>query len=303
MRFTVQQKTIQGKRHENQDRMGYIFTQDALLMVVCDGLGGHEHGEKAATWVLDALAHRFQHFAKPTIADPMVFLEASVTAAHSLILSRTLSEGMRSSPRTTVVCALVQHGQVWFAHAGDSRGYLIRADEIIHRSKDHSKLQFLVDTGRMRADELTHNHPERNRLINCVGAELTPRVEHAGPFSLLENDLVLLCSDGVWGAIEELQLLRLIARGELVQALPNLVATASMLAGDQADDATGVAMRWLGLLPESDSIDSKSVRPDDFQSTIQITLAPDVEIEAMSDAEIDEQIRQIHEAIRNRQNK
>ena len=168
MRFTVQQKSIQGKRHENQDRMGYIFTQESLLLVVCDGLGGHEHGEKAASWLLEALAHRFQHFAKPQIADPMVFLEASITAAHSLILSRTLSEGLRSSPRTTVVCALIQNGQVWFAHAGDSRSYLLRGDAVIHRSRDHSKLQYLVDTGRMDPSEVTHNHPERNRLINCV---------------------------------------------------------------------------------------------------------------------------------------
>ena len=86
MKFTVHQASLQGKRHENQDRMGHIYTRDALLLLVCDGLGGHAHGEEASQWVLETVAQRFQRFATPTLPAPDVFLEASVMAAHSRIL-------------------------------------------------------------------------------------------------------------------------------------------------------------------------------------------------------------------------
>ena len=290
MRFTTQQNSLQGKRHDNQDRMGYIYSQDALLMVVCDGLGGHEHGEIAATWVLETLAHRFQHFAKPIIADPIVFLEASIIAAHGLIINRSMRDSLKSSPRTTVVVALIQNGQVWIAHAGDSRAYLIRDDMLHLRTHDHSKLQYLVDTGRIDPGSITHNHPDRNKLINCVGAEIPPRVEHTGPVKLVANDLMMLCTDGVWGAMEELQLLRIIGRGDIARDLPDLVATAHAMGGDYADDATAIVIRWL----ENEQTQDTEV----FQSTIQITLASNTDLMAMTDDEIDAQIREIHEAIK-----
>jgi PPM family protein phosphatase len=296
MRFSIQQNTIQGKRHDNQDRMGHIYTKDALLLVVCDGLGGHGNGEKAAAWALETLAQRFQYFAKPLIYDPVIFLEASIIAAHKRILKKTPIENLSTHPRTTIVCALIQAGQIWIAHSGDSRAYHIRAGSAIARTRDHSKLQFLIDTRRIKASDAGPNHPDRNRLINCLGAEIPPSVEHTGPFKLLENDIILLCSDGVWGSLSDDQLLKIISQPSLSQALPLLVSSASNSGGIYADDATGLAVRWLADFSDSNLVDSEHIKAD-FESTVHLTLTQATDMRIMTDEEMNQQVLEIRKAL------
>jgi PPM family protein phosphatase len=302
MRFSIQQNTIQGKRHENQDRMGYIYTREALLLVICDGLGGHGNGEMAATWALKTMAQRFQHFAKPTFEDPQAFLEASIVLAHARILKNTLSHHLPSHPRTTIACALIQKGKVWIAHAGDSRVYLIRNGLLLSCTKDHSKLQYLVDIGKISAADAPYNHPGRNRLINCIGGDVFPFVEHTGPFDLSGNDTVLLCSDGVWGVMEESDLLATINHPNLSKGLPELVNRAAQAGGDYADDATAIAMRWLTEIPTNGGVDSSTIAHE-FESTVHLTLTPDTDISVMTDKEMDDQITEINQALEKLKNR
>ncbi len=300
MRFSIQQNTVQGKRHDNQDRMGYIYTRDALLLVVCDGLGGHGNGEKAAAWALQTMAQRFQFFAKPKIEDPQAFLEASVIAAHGSILKKTLKTDLSTNPRTTIACALVQDGEVWFAHAGDTRVYLIRAGKILAKTKDHSKLQYMLDTGKISPEKATLNHPDRNRLINCLGAEVFPAVEQTGPYGLLEKDILLLCSDGVWGVMQDADLLGLMGHADLSVGLPSLVNSAALAGGIYADDATALALRWLLEVPkqggDASNVDSETIAAE-FESTVNLTLTQSTDIRVMSDEEMDAQIAEINQAI------
>ncbi len=296
MRFSIQQNTIEGKRHENQDRMGHIYTREALLLVVSDGLGGHGNGEMAAQWSLQTLAQRFQFFAKPHIEDPEAFLEASIVSAHASILKKTLSANLSSHPRTTIACALIQGSHVWFAHAGDSRAYLIRDGAVVTRTKDHSKLQYLLDTGKITPEQVTADHPDRNRLINCLGADVFPTVEQSGPFLLHEKDTVLLCTDGVWGVLSEADLLSTISQTDLSKGLPSLVNRAAIAGGAYADDATAIAMRWLSEVPAKDGIDSSAI-PNEFESTVHLTLTQSTDIRVMTDAEMDAQIAEINQAL------
>jgi PPM family protein phosphatase len=309
MRFAIQQNTIQGKRHENQDRMGYIYTRESLLLVVCDGLGGHGNGEMAAAWALEMLAQRFHHYAKPKIDDPQAFLEASIVAAHARILKKTLADGLSTHPRTTIVCTLIQDGHVWIAHAGDSRAYLVRKGQVLERTKDHSKLQYLVDIGKVSAAQATKDHPDRNRLINCLGAEVFPTVEQTGPYALVDKDTLLLCTDGVWGVLDDADLLNIIAQPDLTKSLPALVNRASMLGGVYADDATALAMRWLIDTPNKNDKDGKDDKQDkegidsstiinDFESTVHLTLTQATDMRVMSDEEMDAQIAEINQALK-----
>ncbi len=309
MRFAIQQNTIQGKRHENQDRMGYIYTRESLLLVVCDGLGGHGNGEMAATWALEMLAQRFHHYAKPKIEDPQAFLEASIVAAHARILKKTLSDNLSTHPRTTIVCTLVQEGHVWVAHAGDSRAYLVRNGRVLQRTKDHSKLQYLIDIGKISPAQATKDHPDRNRLINCLGAEVFPTVEQTGPYVLVENDTLLLCTDGVWGVLDDADLLDVINQPDLAKGLPSLVSRAAVMGGVYADDATALAMRWLADTSSKESKDNKNVKEykegidsstiiNEFESTVHLTLTKATDIRVMSDEEMDAQIAEINQALK-----
>lgn len=82
MRFSVYQESKKGARRVNQDRMGYCFTRDAMLMVLCDGLGGHSLGEVAAQQALQTMARQFQRHARPSIRNPRDFLHESIMLAH-----------------------------------------------------------------------------------------------------------------------------------------------------------------------------------------------------------------------------
>jgi PPM family protein phosphatase len=297
MRFSIQQNTIQGKRHENQDRMGYIYTREALLLVVCDGLGGHGNGEMAASWTLELIAQRFHRDAKPKIENPRAFLETTIIAAHVRILKKTLTEHLSTHPRTTVVCALIQNDQVWWAHAGDSRAYLVRRGQIVQRTKDHSKLQYLIDAGRMLPEEATKNHPDRSRLINCLGAEVFPNVEQTGPFPLFEKDIVFLSTDGVWGVLDEPDLLGMLAHADLSRGIPSLVNRASVLGGIYADDATALAVRWLAELPQKEGVDSGTLI-NEFESTVLLSMDDANDVRVMSDEEMDAKIAEINDALK-----
>ncbi|RIJ44070.1 serine/threonine-protein phosphatase, partial [Maribellus luteus] len=163
MRFSVYQESKKGARRVNQDRMGYCFTRDAMLMVLCDGLGGHSLGEVAAQQALQTMARQFQRHARPSIRNPRDFLHESIMLAHRDIHRYAETNGLPDAPRTTIVCALAQRGSLHWAHAGDSRMYLMRKGELVTRTRDHSKIENLLQQDRVLPMQVAH-HPERNKI-------------------------------------------------------------------------------------------------------------------------------------------
>ncbi|MFP5409021.1 MAG: PP2C family protein-serine/threonine phosphatase, partial [Gammaproteobacteria bacterium] len=85
MKFTIYQASRQGGRKNNQDRVAYSYSREALLMVVADGMGGHMHGELAAQIAVQTLTDQFQKHAKPRLADPLMFLTDAGARAHYAI--------------------------------------------------------------------------------------------------------------------------------------------------------------------------------------------------------------------------
>src|SRR4051812_46626423 len=120
MQFSVFQETHIGGRKVNQDRMGYSFTRDSLLLVLADGMGGHVRGEMAATIMMQTMSTMFQQQATPYVKRPERFLEEAFFAAHEEILRYKEANKLPESPRTTVVACLIQHNSAIWAHCGDS---------------------------------------------------------------------------------------------------------------------------------------------------------------------------------------
>lgn len=245
MRFAIYQDTAIGSRSVNQDRMGYCFTVDALLMIVADGMGGHLRGEVAAQLTLQTVGAAFQTQAKPRIADPVSFLDSSLRAAHREILRYQTAHDLPEAPRTTVVAAIVQDGRIWWAHAGDSRLYLVRDDAIVGRTRDHSKVQTLVALGLIKPGE-EENHPERNKVLNCLGSPFEPTVEINPAVKLRQGDRVLLCSDGLWSGFNELGLVQAVAGKPIENVIPDMIAAAIESNGRYADNTTAVGLVWEG---------------------------------------------------------
>ena len=152
MRFTIFQESRKGSRKVNQDRIAYTYGRDTLLMVVADGMGGHVGGEIAAQICVRLFVERFQQEAKPVLRNPIGFLEESMTRAHQALGSYANQFSMLETPRTTCVACVVQAGRAYWAHVGDSRLYLFRHGKAIGQTKDHSKVQYMVDQGLLNPD-------------------------------------------------------------------------------------------------------------------------------------------------------
>ncbi len=295
MRFSIYQDSLLGSRKSNQDRMGYSFTRDTLLMIVADGMGGHLRGEVAAQITLKTVAAAFQIAARPSLADPAGFLDMSLRRAHREILRFQELHHLPESPRTTVVACVIQHGFAWWAHAGDSRLYWVRDGECVMRTEDHSKVQSLVNMGLITKAE-QENHPERNKVLNCLGSPFDPMVELSGAHELERGDRMLLCSDGVWSAMSDPEVCRAISAAPLVTSVPALVQEAVSTEGPSADNATAVAVHWEGDDDESD-LSSLLVPDGAVTTTIAVGLDDvDDKVEITED-EIEQTIREIREAI------
>jgi len=296
VRFSIYQDSLIGGRSYNQDRMGYCFTRDTLMMIVADGMGGHLRGEVAAQLTLQAAAAAFQRAARPAIADPAGFLDLSLRMGHREILRYQAANNLPESPRTTVVACIIQHGHAWWAHAGDSRLYWIRHGECVSRTEDHSKVQNLVNLGMITPEE-QETHPERNKVLNCLGSPFEPTIELSGAHELEMGDHIVLCSDGVWSAMNDPTLARAVTAAPLLTSVPALVQRAVSAEGPTADNATALAVHWEG---DDNELSSQEVPDGAITTTIIVGLDQEeqaVAPEAISEDEIEKTIREIREAI------
>ncbi len=243
MRFSIFQESRKGGREANEDRTSYAYTRDSLLMVVADGMGGHLHGEVASQIAAQLLTEAFQREAKPTLADPLGFLQKSITDAHFALGDYAKARNLVESPRTTCVACVVQDSTAFWAHVGDSRLYHIREGRIQAQTRDHSRVQMLVDQGRVR-EEAVAAHPDRNKIFNCIGAVALPQVELSRPTLLREDDTLILCTDGWWGPLAGKLITRALLKSDLMKAIPELLDLAELRGGADRDNLSVVAMTW-----------------------------------------------------------
>ncbi|HXF46901.1 MAG TPA: protein phosphatase 2C domain-containing protein [Burkholderiaceae bacterium] len=303
MRFSIYQESKKGGRRVNQDRMGYLYTRDSLLLLVADGMGGHARGEVAAQLTLQTMAAMYQRDAKPLLPDPARFLEESVLAAHRELHRYRAEHSLPEAPRTTIVACVVQQGLATWAHAGDSRLYLIRGSRIVERTIDHSRVHHLVSSGLIRPED-AKDHPERNRIFNCIGAYVAPTVEISKPVALRNGDTLLLCTDGLWGTLTDRQIAEGFAGKTVMRAVPELMETALANGGPDADNCTAVAMTWAGtesvdMVPPTEAPVSTLVMPDGaVTSTVQFPRHAELGAdEELTEDKIDEAVAEIQRAI------
>lgn len=301
MRFSIFQDSKTGGRKTNQDRMGYCYTRDALLMIVADGMGGHVQGEIAAQITLQTVGNAFQRQAIPALRHPLRFFQESFEEAHNEILRYRALHNLPDSPRTTVVACIVQHDHAWWAHAGDSRLYWLRGGAIMGQTRDHSRVQSLLDRQLITPNE-ARLHPDRNKLYNCLGSPERPRIELSEKAKLMPGDTLLLCSDGLWSVVPEATIASAFARHTVMRAVPDLIEMALKRGGPTSDNVTALAMTWEGGHPVAPAHDVSTLAMPVGSVTSTIIQAdpglPLPEVDVLSDDEIEKAIREIRESIR-----
>lgn len=300
MQFSVYQESRIGARKVNQDRMGYIFTRDALLMLLADGMGGHIRGEMAATIAMQTIGTMFQQQATPTIKRPERFLEDCFYAAHREIHRYTELHKLPETPRTTIVACLIQHNEAIWAHCGDSRLYWIRKGQVLARTQDHSRIATLISQGKIAPNE-RDSHPERHKLFNCLGSSNAPIVETSRKATMMPGDIIFLCSDGLWSVLPDNLIAKKFVDSTIVRAVPELLNKAISTAGINSDNATALAVMWLGTnsLKDDSTISTNTLQIGEVTSMIQTEPqeAAGMSGGTVDDQEIEKAIEEIRNAI------
>ncbi len=307
MKFTIHQSSRYGSRPYNQDRLAYSYSKDALLLVIADGMGGHRHGEVAAQLAIKSLTDAFQEEATPILKSPAKFLNTHIQHIHEAIGSLTLTNDLLEAPRTTIVAAILQHGTLYCAHVGDSRLYHFRNGKLLYRTQDHSIVQALQRKGLISKQEML-THPDRNKIYNCLGGDKTPQIDIAQTQNLQEGDILLLCTDGLWASLSEETIADILQRGAISKVIPNLIALAEKLNGEDSDNISAIGMQWgePAHSPQENSLAvSTATMPLDetttiINPTIQTTIRNDSDaqvVQDLTDEEIEKAIAEIQAAI------
>jgi serine/threonine protein phosphatase PrpC len=248
MNYTIAQESRIGGRPINQDRAAWLATADAVLMVVADGMGGHLQGEVAAQIAIDTMTERFRGEAKPRLVHPNHFLVTTLRQAHETIVRYAADCRIppHAAPRTTCIACVVQDGQAIWAHAGDSRLYLIhghaKGQPRVAQTRDHSVVQRMIDSGSLSHAEAAR-HPLRSHVFSCLGGDVAPHIEVSQTVALQDGDLIALCTDGAWSPLGE-TLVTELGRAPLNSSVPHLLDAAERAAGPGADNLTLIALRW-----------------------------------------------------------
>mgnify|MGYP006163167273 FL=1 len=270
MRFSVYQISRKGGREKNEDRMGYCYTRDSGLFALADGMGGHPEGEMASQLALQTMAALFQRDARPKLADPLRFLQDAVMAGHHQLLRYASEKGLIDTPRTTIVACILQGNTAYWAHCGDSRLYFVRGEKLIARTRDHSYSELQSSLSSVVPVNERYN---RNVLFTCLGSPGKPVVDTAGPLLLQEGDRLLLCSDGLWGTVEDELITNHLATRSISDAVPELVEVALRNGGPKCDNVTVLAMEWEGTgHDEQSSVLTETLGEEVFASTIQASM-------------------------------
>jgi serine/threonine protein phosphatase PrpC len=237
--------SLLGGRGVIKKKIAVAVAENAALLVVVDGMGGHAEGARAAEVTLKTLLEAFWHTPQP-LFDPLGFLHLTLGKAHEEVVRIGLHLPMESRPRATCAVCLVQQGSAYWAHVGDSRIYLLRHGAVAMRTRDHSHVEVLLREGLITPDQ-AHNHPLRNYVECCLGGDpVLPDMALGQRRGLQSDDVLFVCTDGVWGGLRDADIAAgltaagIPARDQLAALCRNAIAAM----GANSDNTSGAVLRW-----------------------------------------------------------
>ncbi len=252
-----------------------------LVLVVSDGMGGALAGDVASRMAVDSVREMLIGAEGEEACDPDIplveCLKNATVYANLAIHLRSQEDPRCAGMGATFTGAAVKGDGLDLVQVGDSRGYIIRKDQIRLATKDQSLVQQLVDVGQISETE-AETHMFRNVILQALGAqsEVTPVT---GRIRLRQGDILLLCSDGLSGKLrsEDIQQIVLKSDGDLVQACNALVDEANNRGGE--DNITVVLARFGGEDLEPPSTDRITIElpPMEEDKTLDDNYEADTE--------------------------
>jgi len=217
-------------RQNNEDSFGYWepeddqqFLRKGRLAVVADGMGGYEGGQEASRLAVETLMAVYRDFGGD---DPQVALIEGLQAAHEQIRQYSFAHPELRGMGTTCTAAAIVQDALYYVHVGDTRLYLIRDGQITRVTRDHSYVGRLVESGMISSEE-AETHPQRNILTAALGTNPDLIMDSPGrPEPLRPEDVLLICSDGLWGQVRDSEILDAVENKSAEQAGRKLIELA-----------------------------------------------------------------------------
>jgi protein phosphatase len=238
------------QREENEDAFGSFV--DARLFVVADGMGGHNAGEVASVMAVDALETFFRSYHAdprqpwPHAVDTQLSLGANllrvgIKVANDRIRAAAKQDRAKNRMGTTIVALAVGDAQLTVAHAGDSRCYRLRGDEITRLTRDHSIVEEMIAARPEMTEAEIAAFAHRNVVTRSLGSK-----EQVEPTVLVEplheGDMFLVCSDGLWGSVPDDKIKSIVRSTNDIEAACQLLIDAANEAGGP-DNITSLLVR------------------------------------------------------------
>ena len=231
-------------RERNEDYMAHFDTPLGYCIVVCDGMGGHAGGQVASQNAVGAIQQYLQDRNNENTAITIALKNAIEFANYQLREMMNINPALKGMG-TTCVMALIKDGQLYIAHAGDSRLYLIRNGKAEQVTKDHSSVQKLIDLGVLTEEEAELSD-KKNEISKAIGVfeKVDPAITEI-PLALHKNDKFILCTDGLTGHVNREMILETISYTNDVQhAALKLVELAN--SGGGSDNITVQVVHYTG---------------------------------------------------------
>ncbi len=214
-----------------------------VLVAVADGIGGYEGGEIASRLAVEITLESYRD--APASWGPARRLLRAVQRANIEIRNRALVVPELSRMGTTLTAAVISNGTLFAAHVGDCRLYIVRQSKLTQLSRDHTVVADWIRAGIVRR-EFAANHPQRSVLSRAIGQELIVAIDRI-TMPLKSDDVVLICSDGLYSVISEEELKEISARSPVEAACETLIDEANRRG--TADNLTVAIVRFFGDTP------------------------------------------------------
>lgn len=169
------------------------------LFILADGMGGYEGGQIASAIAVRQVADFFSNNSQVPFSEET--LKESILSANEAILKEKEGQPKLCGMGTTVVMGATTEDRLYWAHVGDSRLYVWQAGELTQITMDHSFVMELVKEGKLSREEMRF-HPRKNEITRAVGIDETLKVD-TGTLSLKDSSLLLFCSDGLSGVLDD----------------------------------------------------------------------------------------------------
>ncbi len=220
------------KRQLNEDNCNVLVGYPGIpaCFVIADGMGGHKCGEVASKQAVDSVCNLLlkADWEKENISE---MLSDIIVKVNDEIYNFSLLDEATQGMGTTLIITVLKNRKLYIGHVGDSRVYIIREDSIEKVTWDHSFIEELVKNGSITRDEAV-NHPKKNLITRAVGYELGLQVD-TYEIDLKDNDIILLCTDGLTNMLTEEEILDIIKNNEEPQdACDTLIQKANNNGGE-----------------------------------------------------------------------